>query len=200
MVLLTATIQNQKDGAVDGGDSILPSISSSAATAPKVEAVAYDNPIPGYGTRNTINLRLWPAKPSEGHDIESYNTGDYINAIVNRQKEIIISNVLYPDERSYQGMELRLKQKYFFVSASLQIIYDINFAFIEELKKKIGQDYVRMSRMSIVEEGAVKHHCYVYLCLTATFGYYCYYDPPQIVMLNLKTLFLIGRMRCHLKR
>ncbi|KAI3791367.1 hypothetical protein L2E82_05135 [Cichorium intybus] len=115
----------------------------------KVEAVAYDNPIPGYGTRNTINLRLWPAKPSEGHDIESYNTGDYINAIVNRQKEIIISNVLYPDERSYQ-------QKYFFVSASLQIIYDINFAFIEELKKKIGQDYVRMSRMSIVEEGAVK--------------------------------------------
>ncbi|KAI3741696.1 hypothetical protein L1987_59370 [Smallanthus sonchifolius] len=210
-----------------------------------VEAVAYDNPIPGYGTRNTINLRLWAAKPSDGYDIESYNTGDYINAIVNRQKAEIISNVLYPDDRSYQGKELRLKQQYFFVSASLQdiirrfkdvhgnfddfpdkvalqlndthpsisiaelmrvlldeehlgwkkswnivkkvfsftthtvqpealekvpvdlfqnvlprhlqIIYDINFAFMEELKKKIGQDYARLSRMSIVEEGAVKN-------------------------------------------
>ncbi|KAI3800849.1 hypothetical protein L1987_28947 [Smallanthus sonchifolius] len=87
-----------------------------------VEAVAYDNPIPGYGTRNTINLRLWAAKPSDGYDIESYNTGDYINAIVNRQKAEIISNVLYPDDRSYQGKELRLKQQYFFVSASLQDI------------------------------------------------------------------------------
>ncbi|RVW95817.1 Glycogen phosphorylase 1 [Vitis vinifera] len=68
----------------------------------KVEAVAYDNPIPGYGTRNTINLRLWAAKPDGQYDMESYNTGDYINAVVNRQRAETISCVLYPDDRSYQ--------------------------------------------------------------------------------------------------
>ncbi|GLU22950.1 hypothetical protein SLE2022_389860 [Rubroshorea leprosula] len=209
-----------------------------------VEAVAYDNPIPGYGTRNTITLRLWAAKPSDQQDMESYNTGDYINAVLNRHGLENISSILYPDDRSYQGKELRLKQQYFFVSASvqdiirrfkdthsnfdefpekvalqlndthpslaiaevmrllvdvehlgwdrawdmvckifsftthtvsreglekipvdllssllprhLQIIYDINFNFMEELKKRIGLDYDRLSRMSIVEEGAVK--------------------------------------------
>ncbi|MBA0774982.1 hypothetical protein Gotri_010148 [Gossypium trilobum] len=232
-----------------------------------VEAVAYDNPIPGYGTRNTINLRLWAAKPSDQHDMESFNTGDYVDAVVNRQRAESISSILYPDDRSYQGKELRLKQQYFFVSASvqdifrrfkdthkkfdefpekvlscmfhvsisaeayvetpriglvalqlndthpslaiaevmrvlldeehlswhrawdiickifsftthtvspeglekipvdllgnllprhLQIIYDINFNFVEELKKMIGLDYDRLTRMSIVEEGAVK--------------------------------------------
>ncbi|KAK1276367.1 Alpha-glucan phosphorylase 2, cytosolic [Acorus gramineus] len=209
-----------------------------------VEAVAYDNPIPGYGTRNTINLRLWAAKPSDQHDMEAFNTGDYINAVINRQRAETISSLLYPDDRSYQGKELRLKQQYFFVSASLQdiirrfkdshstfddfpekvalqlndthpslaipevmrvlideeyldwekawgivskifsltihavnpeglekvpvdllgsllprhlqIIYQINFLFMEELKKRYGLDYNRLSRMSIVEEGAVK--------------------------------------------
>lgn len=87
-----------------------------------VEAVAYDNPIPGYGTRNTINLRLWAAKPSNKFDLEAYNTGDYINSVVNRQRAETISNVLYPDDRNHQGKELRLKQQYFFVSASLQDI------------------------------------------------------------------------------
>ncbi|KAL7243701.1 hypothetical protein ACSBR1_016007 [Camellia fascicularis] len=209
-----------------------------------VEAVAYDNPIPGYGTRNTINLRLWAAKPSNQYDLESFNTGDYINSVVNTQKAEAISNILYPDDRSYQGKELRLKQQYFFVSASLQdiirrfkdghdnfddfpgkvalqlndthpslaipevmrvlvdeehlgwnrawdivcklfsftthtvlpealekipvdlmgsllprhlqIIYDINLNFMEELKGRIGLDYSRLSQMSIVDEGAVK--------------------------------------------
>ncbi|CAJ1961766.1 unnamed protein product [Sphenostylis stenocarpa] len=87
-----------------------------------VEAVAYDNPIPGYGTRNTLNLRLWAAKPSNQFDLEAYNTGDYINSVVNRQRAETISNVLYPDDRNHQGKELRLKQQYFFVSASLQDI------------------------------------------------------------------------------
>ncbi|KAG7019601.1 Glycogen phosphorylase 1 [Cucurbita argyrosperma subsp. argyrosperma] len=209
-----------------------------------VEAVAYDNPIPGYGTRNTITLRLWAAKPSNQHDMEAYNTGDYIDAVVTRQRAETISSILYPDDRSHQGKELRLKQQYFFVSASLQdiirrfkdghkdlnqfpdkvalqlndthpalaipevmrilvdeerlgwneafditckifsftthtvlaealekipvdllesllprhlqIIYDINSYFMEELKRRIGLDYNRLSRMSIVEEGAVK--------------------------------------------
>ncbi|KAF3794606.1 Glycogen phosphorylase 1 [Nymphaea thermarum] len=207
-----------------------------------VEAVAYDNPIPGYGTKNTINLRLWAAKPSGQYDMESFNTGDYINSIINGQKAETISNVLYPDDRTYQGKELRLKQQYFFVSASLQdivrrfkdshtdfdafpdkvalqlndthpslsvvelmrilvdeehldwkrawkivckvfsitihtvvaeglekvpvdlmgsllprhleIIHEINFYFLEDLKQRYGSDFDRLSRMSIVEEGA----------------------------------------------
>jgi starch phosphorylase len=87
-----------------------------------VEAVAYDNPIPGYNTGNTINLRLWAAKPSGEFDLQSFNTGDYVNAILSKQRAETISNVLYPDDRTYQGKELRLKQQYFFVSASLQDI------------------------------------------------------------------------------
>ncbi|KAH9314768.1 hypothetical protein KI387_023395, partial [Taxus chinensis] len=209
-----------------------------------VEAVAYDNPIPGYDTGNTINLRLWAAKPSGESDLESFSTGDYVHAIINKQRAETISSVLYPDDRSYQGKELRLKQQYFFVSASLQdimrrfkdfhnnidqfpdkvalqlndthpslaipelmrmlvdeenvewgkaweivkkvfcftnhtvlpealekvpvellgsllprhlqIIYDINFFFLEDLKNHIKSDYARLARMSIVEEGAVK--------------------------------------------
>lgn len=106
-----------------------------------VEAVAYDNPIPGYGTRNTINLRLWAAKPSDQHDMESYNTGDYINAIINRQHAETISSVLYPDDRSHQGKELRLKQQYFFVSASLQDIirrYKDSHSNFDEFPEKVA--------------------------------------------------------------
>lgn len=87
-----------------------------------VEAVAYDNPIPGYLTNNTINLRLWGAKPSGEFDLQSFNTGDYVTAILNKQKAEAISSILYPDDRTYQGKELRLKQQHFFVSASLQDI------------------------------------------------------------------------------
>ncbi|CAI5969853.1 unnamed protein product, partial [Closterium sp. NIES-65] len=209
-----------------------------------VEAVAYDNPIPGYHTNNTINLRLWGAKPSGEFDLQSFNTGDYVNAILSKQKAEAISSVLYPDDRTYQGKELRLKQQHFFVSATMQdvvrrykeehstfdefkdkvalqlndthpvlalvelmrllvdqeglewgyawnitthtfsytnhtvlpealekwpveiletllprhleLIYDINHNFIVDLKKRIGNDYDRLSRMSIIEEGAHK--------------------------------------------
>ncbi|KAG6546468.1 hypothetical protein Mapa_012017 [Marchantia paleacea] len=210
----------------------------------QVAAVAYDNPIPGYGTNNTINLRLWAAKPSGEFDLQSFNTGDYVNAILSKQRAEAISSVLYPDDRTYQGKELRLKQQYFFVSASLQdvvrrfkdhhdnfdqlpdkvalqlndahpsigipellrilideegleyskaweictkvfsftnhtvvpeslekwpielmesllprhlqIIYDINFHFLEELKRRFGNDYERLARMSIIEDGEKK--------------------------------------------
>ncbi|XP_075106371.1 uncharacterized protein LOC107783249 [Nicotiana tabacum] len=238
--------------------------------AESVEAVAYDNPIPGYGTRNAINLRLWAAKPSDQYDMESYTTGDYINAIVNRQKAETISNVLYPDDRSYQGKELRLKQQYFFVSASLQdiirrfkdlhnnfdefpekvalqindthpsiaiaevmrvlvdeehldwskawgiackifsvtihavqpealekvpidllgsvlprhleIIYEINYCLMEELKKILGQDYDKLSRMSIIEEGAVK-------CIRmANLSLACCHTVNGVSRLHLETL------------
>jgi len=88
----------------------------------QVTAVAYDNPIPGWNTPNTINLRLWSAKPSREFDLESFNTGDYVQAILAKQRAETISAVLYPDDRTYQGKELRLKQQYFMVSATLQDI------------------------------------------------------------------------------
>ncbi|MEW5297432.1 MAG: hypothetical protein WDW36_000640 [Sanguina aurantia] len=86
----------------------------------QVTAVAYDNPIPGFGTRNTINLRLWASRPSKEFDLEAFNTGDYVAAILAKQRAESLSSVLYPDDRTYEGKELRLKQQHFFVSATLQ--------------------------------------------------------------------------------
>jgi len=85
-----------------------------------VVAVAYDNPVPGYDTFNTINLRLWRAAPSAEFDLRSFNAGDYIRAVEGRQRAETISHVLYPADDHYSGKELRLKQQYLFVSATLQ--------------------------------------------------------------------------------
>ena len=116
----------------------------------EVIAVAYDTPIPGWQTSNTNNLRLWSAKPAREFDLESFNSGDYVNSILAKQRAETISrcaasavsrrfsplrppiytldpcgcppSVLYPDDRTYQGKELRLKQQFFMVSATLQDI------------------------------------------------------------------------------
>eukprot|EP00500_Bicosoecida_sp_ms1_P002657 CAMPEP_0203813742 /NCGR_PEP_ID=MMETSP0115-20131106/4888_1 /ASSEMBLY_ACC=CAM_ASM_000227 /TAXON_ID=33651 /ORGANISM="Bicosoecid sp, Strain ms1" /LENGTH=916 /DNA_ID=CAMNT_0050722617 /DNA_START=56 /DNA_END=2806 /DNA_ORIENTATION=- len=87
-----------------------------------VQAIAYDNPIPGHDTYNTINLRLWRALPSRMIDLESFNSGDYVGAANQRWRAESISSVLYPSDSTYNGKELRLKQQYFFVSATLQDI------------------------------------------------------------------------------
>ena len=208
----------------------------------QVTAVAYDNPIPGFATRNCINLRLWAAKPSREFDLEAFNTGDYVQAILAKQRAETLSSVLYPDDRTSEGKELRLKQQHFFVSATLQdvvrryaevhgngswdllpekvafqlndthpsiavpelmrllmddhglgwtkawelctkvfaftnhtvlpealekwpvslmekvlprhmqIVYDINWRFLQEVRAKYGDDWARIGRMSIIEE------------------------------------------------
>lgn len=87
-----------------------------------VLAVAYDVPIPGYSTFNTNNLRLWASKPSHEFDLSQFNQGDYFKAIEAKQRSETICSVLYPNDNTYTGKELRLKQQYFFVSASLQDI------------------------------------------------------------------------------
>lgn len=223
-----------------------------------VSAVAYDNPIPGFATNNTINLRLWSAKPAREFDLEAFNTGDYIQAILSKQRAETLSSVLYPDDRTYEGKELRLKQQHFFTSASIQdvvrrykethdnwdnfgqlvsfqlndthptigvaelmrllmdenglgwtkswelttkvfsftnhtvlpealekwpvtlvekllprhmqIIYDINWRFIQTLRNRYGDDYKRMSRMSIIEEqpDGAKFIRMAYLALVAS--------------------------------
>ncbi|KAK9859846.1 hypothetical protein WJX84_005863 [Apatococcus fuscideae] len=222
-----------------------------------VTAVAYDNPIPGYHTNNTINLRLWAAKPDREFDLEAFNTGDYVQAVLSRQRAETLSSVLYPDDRTYEGKELRLKQQHFFVSATtqdvvrrwkethdtfnqfaekvafqlndthptiavpelmrvlmdenqlswaqawditskvfaftnhtvlpealekwpvglvekllprhMQIIYDINWRFLNDLRKHYGDDWSRISRMSIIEEsGSDKFVRMAYLALVAS--------------------------------
>jgi len=87
-----------------------------------VYAVAHDWPIPGYGTKHTINLRLWSSEPSHEFDLNSFNEGNYYQALQERQSAETISSVLYPNDNKPEGKELRLKQQYFFVSATLQDI------------------------------------------------------------------------------
>lgn len=101
-----------------------------------VYAVAYDNPIPGFNTFNTINLRLWRSEPANQFDFASFNHGDYFKALEARQRAEYISSVLYPNDSTQGGKELRLKQQYFFVSASIQ---DILRRF-----KKINSDWKQL--------------------------------------------------------
>jgi starch phosphorylase len=88
----------------------------------EVMAMAYDVPIAGYGNHTVNNLRLWSAKPSKSFDFQLFNNGDYLQAVEEAQRSETISKVLYPNDQGFSGKELRLKQQYFFVSASLQDI------------------------------------------------------------------------------
>jgi starch phosphorylase len=88
-----------------------------------VKAVAYDVPIPGYATPSTNNLRLWSSKAASGEfDFQKFNNGDYESSVADQQRAETISAVLYPNDNLERGKELRLKQQYFWVAASL---YDI---------------------------------------------------------------------------
>jgi starch phosphorylase len=86
----------------------------------QVWAMAYDMPVIGYGN-NTVNaLRLWAAKSSREFDLKSFNAGEYVRAVEDKNDSENISKVLYPPDDQYAGKTLRLKQQYFFVSATLQ--------------------------------------------------------------------------------
>jgi len=85
-----------------------------------VMAMAYDYPIPGYDTGTVNNMRLWAAKASRDFDLKYFNEGNYIRAVEDKNESENLSKVLYPDDTTEMGRELRLKQQYFFVSASLQ--------------------------------------------------------------------------------
>ena len=88
----------------------------------QVYAQAYDNPIPGYGTKTVGNLRLFEATPVTEFALDAFNEGDYANAVLERRKADDISAVLYPNDATEYGKELRLKQQIFFVSASIQVL------------------------------------------------------------------------------
>jgi starch phosphorylase len=88
----------------------------------KVYAMAYDIPIPGFKCHTVNTLRLWSAKASENFELKEFNLGDYVGAVQSKIFSEAISSVLYPKDDIPQGKELRLKQEYFFVSATIQDI------------------------------------------------------------------------------
>ena len=91
-----------------------------------VTAVAYDMPIIGYGTDNIGTLRLWQAEPTEPFDFMLFNEQQYDKALSDKNNAENISRVLYPNDTKKSGKTLRLKQQYFFTSASLQDIIKRN--------------------------------------------------------------------------
>ncbi len=85
-----------------------------------IVAVPYDVPVTGYGGKSVNLLRLWVAQPyHEAFDLVAFNRGDYAAAVRERSEAEAISNVLYPDDSSWAGKELRLKQEYFFSAAGV---------------------------------------------------------------------------------
>ena len=204
----------------------------------------YDTPVPGYDNNTVNTLRLWSARAGQDFDFHVFNAGDYTQAVAAKTFSENISKVLYPNDNTPQGKELRLQQQYFFVACSLQdivrlylrkhqsfdafpdkvaiqlndthpaigvaelmrifldehglewkyawdltrrtfaytnhtllsealekwpvslfgrllprhleIIYDINQSFLDEVNTKYPGDYSKMSRMSLIEEGQEK--------------------------------------------
>jgi glycogen phosphorylase len=84
-----------------------------------VIGVPYDTPIAGFGTKTVNTLRLWHATASEEFDLGVFNDGDYEKAVSDKNQSEVISKVLYPNDRTVHGKELRLKQQFFFVRCAL---------------------------------------------------------------------------------
>ncbi len=94
-----------------------------------VIAVPYDYPVVGYGNNTVNTLRLWDAKPKNEFDLKSFNEGNYQKALEEQNLANTLTDVLYPADEHYAGKELRLRQQYFFISATVQRV-------IQHFKKK----------------------------------------------------------------
>ena len=109
-----------------------------------VRAVPYDMPIIGYGTNNINTLRLWEAHSLVDLDLAKFNQQDYLHATQQRTLAEDISRVLYPNDSTDEGKKLRLKQQYFFVSASLQDI-------VKRYKKVHGSDFDKFAEFTAIQ-------------------------------------------------
>ena len=109
-----------------------------------VNAIAYDTPIIGYGSENVNTLRLWEAKSPQGFDLQLFNEQKYLSASSEAVKAEDLSRVLYPNDTERSGKELRLKQQYFFVSASLQDL-------VRKYKEKYGNDFSRFGEKIAIQ-------------------------------------------------
>ncbi|MFY8216054.1 MAG: glycogen/starch/alpha-glucan phosphorylase, partial [Chthoniobacterales bacterium] len=90
--------------------------------AKKLIGVPFDIPIPGYGTETVNFLRLWESRASEDFDFDAFNRGGYDEAVSEKNRSETISKVLYPNDKTESGKELRMLQQYFLVACSLQDI------------------------------------------------------------------------------
>lgn len=106
-----------------------------------VIAVPYDIPVLGYGNNTVNSLRIWDAEPVNTFNLNSFDKGDYQKAIEEENLAKNIVEVLYPNDNHYAGKELRLKQQYFFVSASVQRAVDryksMNNGDVKNIYKKV---------------------------------------------------------------
>ncbi len=109
--------------------------------AETVLAAAYDTPVPGWRARWVNTLRLWSAKPTREFELQAFNRGDYLGAAAPAVLAETISRVLYPDDSTHQGRELRLKQEYFFTAASIGDIlrrFDLYNTDLRTLPQKVA--------------------------------------------------------------
>ena len=109
-----------------------------------VKAVPYDTPIIGYGTKNINTLRLWQGEPIEEFNFELFNDQRYDEAVKEKNRAQDISRVLYPNDSKKEGQILRLKQQYFFVSASLQDL-------VRRFKKNHGNDFTKFPNYHAIQ-------------------------------------------------
>lgn len=109
-----------------------------------VRAVPYDMPIIGYGTNNINTLRLWEAHSLVDLDLAKFNQQDYLHATQQKTLAEDISRVLYPNDSTDEGKKLRLKQQYFFVSASLQDI-------VKRYKRVHGNDFDKFAEFTAIQ-------------------------------------------------
>lgn len=107
----------------------------------KVTALAYDQMIPGYQNNSAATLRLWSAHAGEVFNLADFNRGEHLAALEEHSANKNLSRVLYPDDSTWNGRELRLRQEYFLVSASLQDIlrrYKRTHDSLENLADKVA--------------------------------------------------------------
>ena len=109
-----------------------------------VLAIPYDMPIIGYGNHVVNTLRIWDAQAITDFSLDSFDRGDYHKAVEQENLAKTIVEVLYPNDNHYAGKELRLKQQYFFVSASLQ-------ALIAKYKKENGNDLHKLYEKVVIQ-------------------------------------------------
>ncbi len=110
--------------------------------ATTVMAMACDMFIPGYRNDYVLNMRLWAAKSSREFELSFFNTGDYIGAVEEKIRDENISMVLYPNDEAPEGKELRLKQQFFLVSATMQDI-------VRRFRKK-GEAWDQLPRKNVI--------------------------------------------------
>ena len=108
-----------------------------------VEAVPYDMPLVGYDTSTVNSLRLWSARAPKRIDLSDFNHGHYVQASEEKELTEAISNILYPEDNHYEGKLLRLKQQYFFTSATLQYI-------LKDFKKLNGTNWSKLPEKVVI--------------------------------------------------